>query len=151
MSGLLQVHPVAQYLPHFLSSLCVSPAPSWKWTEDDTNKKGLPSAVFDNLSLRGSLIIHASLTGYLLSFCISLLKTMRKVEGYVAIINFPLTQHWHLFIKLNRITFNKANFLTLKQARGSQYFERVPASYRFTLFITASWQKIVHNSLWCCK
>ncbi len=53
--------------------------------------------MFDNLSLRGSLIIHASLTGYLLSFRISLLKRMRKVEGYVAIINFPVPQQWHFY------------------------------------------------------
>lgn len=81
MSGLLQVHPVAQHPLPFSLSLCISPAPSWKWTEDDTNKKALLSAVFDKRSLRDSLIIHASLTGYLLSLHISLLRRMRRVPG----------------------------------------------------------------------
>lgn len=81
---------------HYSPLFCLyaSSALSLKWTEDDTSKKkkALLSTVFDNLSLWGSLIIHASLTGYLLSFCISLLKGMTKVEGCVAIINFPVTQ-----------------------------------------------------------
>lgn len=73
----------------FLFSLCVSPAlqPESEQTMTQIQKRkkknALLSAVFDNLSLRGSLIIHASLTGYLLSFCISLLKRMSEVEGYM--------------------------------------------------------------------
>lgn len=95
-------------------------------------KKGLLSAVFDNLSLWGSLIIHASLTAYLLSFCIFLLKGMREVEGYVAIINF-LYHSSGIFIKQSRMRFNKANFWISKQVSGSQYFKGC-LSFRHTIF-----------------
>lgn len=126
-----------QSIPSLSFSLFVyilPPAES-AWTEDDTNKKGLLSALFDNLSLRDSLIIHASLTGYLLSFCISLLKGMRKVEGYVAIINFPVTQQWHLS--------NWAEYNLIKQTfgfqSGSWYFKEEPVRPRCNLFITKQW------------
>lgn len=125
--AILEVHPVAPCFSVFVlvfSVYLMPPSWKWKWTEDDSKKKkkGLLSAVFDNLSLWGSLIIHASLTAYLLSFCIFLLKGMREVEGYVAIINF-LYHSSGIFIKQSRMRFNKANFWISKQVSGSQYFK----------------------------
>lgn len=97
---LLQVHPMTQLHPRPLPVCLLPPAESEQRMTQI--KKGLLSAEFDNLSLRASLIIHASLTGYLLSFCI---KRRRKVEGYVAIINFPVTQQRHFYqAKQNNIS-----------------------------------------------
>lgn len=116
-------HPAFLFLYYYF--LCVWCPPAESESEQrmtQKKKKGLLSAVFDNLSLWGSLIIHASLTAYLLSFCIFLLKGMREVEGYVAIINF-LYHSSGIFIKQSRMRFNKANFWISKQVSGSQYFK----------------------------
>jgi len=92
----------------FFSLYLLPPAESQEG--DLKRRRSLLSAALDNLSLWGSLIIHASLTGYLLSFCISLLKGMREVESYVAIINFPVTQQWH-FHQAECINIQKGKLL----------------------------------------
>ena len=84
-----------------------------------TQKKGVASAAIDNFSPWCSVIIHASLSDYLLSLWISVWKSMRKVEAYVALINFSGKTILGVFKKLSSKTFNEANFWPSKQVRGS--------------------------------
>lgn len=58
-------------------------------------------AKYDDLSRRGSFIIHASLLGYLLSF-LHFMNVMRK-----AIINAPMTKQHHFY----QVSFNIIEYI----------------------------------------